>query len=195
MRTNLIKAAQSGLGLLAATILNMSAYAFDESANTVQGIYEGGAPWMLPNVPDHIETYVQYDSQPQTRAFAASRLVERLGYPSNQVARADRQHVGFAADQASVPEGDKAKLRQMTAGLDEHDQVIVTGYAGKDIPSRQGLELALRRGMAVVAVIKAANDDVTVRLDATPHWAGDNDDAHRAEVFVIPSLKLKKAGS
>ena len=191
MRSNLIKVALSGLGLLTAAILSVSAHAADEHVEGDQKLYEDSAPWMLPNVPEHIEPYVQYDSQPQSRAFAASRLVERLGYPSNQVARADRQHIGFAAGQASVLEGDKTKLRQMAAGLDKHDQVIVTGYAGKEILSKEGLELALRRGMAVVAVIKAANEDVSVRLDATPHWAGDKDDSHRAEVFVIRSLKLK----
>jgi outer membrane protein OmpA-like peptidoglycan-associated protein len=189
MRSTSIKAALTGAGLLAAAILSVSAHAFDESTRAAQKLFEESAPWSLPNIPADIEPSVQYDSEPQTRSFAASRLVDRLGYPANQVARADRQHVDFAPGQANVRESAKDKLRQLVSGLDEHDQVIVTGYAGKEIPAKEGLELALRRGMAVVTVIKAANSDVSVRLDATPHWAGDDGEGQRAEVFVIPSLK------
>ncbi len=189
MKSTSIKVAMSALGLLAAAVLSMSAHASDASTPALEKLREESAPWMLSNIPEHIQSSVQYDSQPQTRAFAASRLVERLAYPSNQVARADRQHVDFAAGQAGVQESDRTKLRQLAAGLDEHDQVIVTGYAGKEISAKKGLELALRRGMAVVTIIKAANENVPVRLDATPHWAGDADESQRAEVFVIHSLK------
>src|SRR5690554_1799586 len=118
MKITSIKGASTSLCLIAAALLSVSASASSNAPKTAKNSFAAEhVNWVLPDIPQGVESRPQYDSDPQTRSQAASRLIERLGIPANQVARADRQHVPFASGKANVSDEFKAKLRSLVAGL------------------------------------------------------------------------------
>ena len=158
--------------------------------SSVPDVSEESQAWNLSSAPEFIPASWLFDSQPETRSYAAARLTGRLGYPVNRVARADRAHVMFSKGQATVPPDAAGRIFRVLEGVGPYDQVVVTGYAGRDpeVSPADAMSLAERRANAVSEIIRERAVSVNIRSDATPYWAGNAEEGTRAEVFVIRSL-------
>jgi len=187
----MMKKLSIGVCLIALSVMNASASeSVTDEHEAVEELAEQSAPWNLPAIPEYIAPSFQFDSQPGTRSYAAVRLVGRLGYPANRVARADRLHIAFAPGQDSIDLSDKARLVSLLEGVGPLDQIVVTGYAGKDPDLTQSdrSAVAQRRTSAVLDEIRSLDLQAPIHADSTPYWAGNDEDAMRAEVFVMRSL-------
>lgn len=180
-----------GLCLIALSVMNATASeSVSDEHEAAEELAEQSAPWNLPAIPEYIAPSFQFDSQPGTRPYAAARLTGRLGYPVNRVARADRLHISFAPGQDTIDLSDKARLVSLLDGVGPFDQIVVTGYAGNDpaLTLEDRSSVAQRRTSAVLDEIRALDLRAPIHTDSTPYWAGNDQDAMRAEVFVIRSL-------
>jgi len=148
-------------------------------------------PWNLPSIPDHIDHKWTLDTEPHTRISAASRLTGRLGYPANRVARADRVHIYFQPGSSSLDGFGLLKLERLLRSANEFDEVVVTGYETKSSEAEfdARFKMATRRAEAVSFAVQAIKPSVRVRVDATPHWSGSQEDGKRAEVFLLKALR------
>lgn len=144
--------------------------------------------WHMPAEPEALSHYQAIDSQPRTRQIAERRMVDRLGYTANQVARADRQHVSFEPGSASIPDTVIESLTRLAQHAEPMDQIVVTGYAGAEIAPPKAQTLAQERAETVAKLLEKANPRLFVQRDATYHWGGSNANARRVEIFIIRAL-------
>lgn len=144
--------------------------------------------WHMPAEPEALTHYQAIDSQPRTRAIAERRMVDRLGYTANQVARADRQHVSFEPGSGSIPDTAIESLTRLAQHAESMDQIVVTGYAGAELDPPKAQALAQERADAVAKLLEKANPSLNVQRDATYYWGGSNANARRAEIFIVRAL-------
>lgn len=187
----IVAASLVGISLLASAIAPIVAKASEEEElsrhqETLQELRKKSIPWIFPHLAKPVTETVAIDTDVETRGIANRRVIDRLGYPANKVALADRVHSEFSAGSAVLSEHDREIFRRLAVASDGSDHLVVTGYAGHD--EEGGSELARQRAEKIVAVIRDANPDLKVRIDSSKFWSGTSDNARRAEVYRFRGL-------